>query len=203
MQPYFVKNITTNSGTVVYTKVPTTINRVFDKSVSTLMNTMLEEVVSKGGGKNARIDGYNIAGKTGTAQKYQNGVIAEGKYIASFLGYYPADTPEYIVLVTIDEPQGAYYGGVVAAPVAKQIFQKIIDIRYSEKEANEAYLYSAKERTIELPSLIGMTLAEAGSALAALNLQYLVSGDGERVAQTIAGPGSMVAEGDIVLLVME
>lgn len=203
MQPYFVKSITNSSGEAVYTKLPTALNKVFDESVTTQINTMLAEVVSKGGGKNARIDGYNIAGKTGTAQKYSNGAIAQGKYIASFIGYYPADNPEYIVLVCIDEPQGAYYGGVVAAPVAKQIFQAILDTRYAEQEANSKYDQSQFEATIELPSLIGMTLAEAGSTLASLNLQYLVSGNGSTVTSTVAAPGTMLKEGDIVLLIME
>ena len=202
-QPYFVKSITNNNGEVVYQKTPTALNKVFDTKVVEQINIMLEEVVSKGGGKNARIDGYNIAGKTGTAQKYQNGAIAQGKYIASFIGYYPADKPQYIVLVCIDEPQGAYYGGVVAAPVAKQIFQAILDTRYTEQQANDKYNQSQYEATIELPSLIGMTLSEAGSTLASLNLQYLVSGSGNVVTSTVAAPGSMLKEGDIVLLIME
>ena len=203
MQPYLVQTITKNNGDIVYSKKPTILNKVFKPSVSKLMNTMLEEVVSKGGGKNARIDGYNIAGKTGTAQKYENGAIARGKYIASFVGYYPADNPEYIVLVCIDEPQGAYYGGLVAAPVAKEIFEKIIKIRYSEVQANSKYDQSSSEANIEMPNLIGMTLSEAGSVLAGYKLQYLISGDGERVSEQVAGPGSMVKEGDIILLIME
>ena len=203
MQPYLVKSITNDKGESVYTKLPTALNNVFDKKVTEQINTMLLEVVSKGGGKNARIDGYNIAGKTGTAQTYVNGAIAQGKYIASFIGYYPSDNPEYIVLVCINEPQGAYYGGVVAAPVAKQIFQAILDVRYAEQEANSKYDQSQYEATVELPSLIGMTLSEAGSTLASLNLQYLVSGEGNIVSSTVAAPGSMLKEGDIVLLVMQ
>ena len=203
MQPYLVKSISSSSGEVVYQKLPTALNKVFDESVTQQINIMLAEVVSKGGGKNARIDGFNIAGKTGTAQKYLNGAIAQGKYIASFIGYYPADNPEYIVLVCIDEPQGAYYGGVVAAPVAKQIFQVILDTRYAEIEANSKYDQSQYEANIELPSLIGMTLSEAGSVLASLNLQYLVSGNGTVVSSTVAGPGTMLKEGDIVLLILE
>lgn len=203
MQPYFVKNITNSKGETVYSKLPTALNKVFDQSVTDQINVMLEEVVSKGGGKNARIDGYNIAGKTGTAQKYENNAIAQGKYIASFIGYYPADNPQYLVLVCIDEPQGAYYGGVVAAPVAQQIFQAIFDSRYNEIEANGKYNHSQGEATIELPSLIGMSLSEAGSTLGSLGLQYLVTGDGSVVSSTIAGPGTLLKEGDIVLLVME
>ena len=203
MQPYLVKNITSSSGQVVYTKLPTKFNQVFSPKVSSQMNTMLEQVVSKGGGKYARIDGYNIGGKTGTAQKYQNGQIAQGKYVASFIGYYPADNPQYCVLVTVDEPQGAYYGGVVAAPIAKNIFQSIIDLRYGEQQANKDYNYSLTENEIELPSLIGKTITEAGSMLASLGLQYLVSGEGDYVTAQVAGPGTLVKQGDIVLLIMD
>ena len=167
------------------------------------MSTYLNDVVTSGSGKQAYIEGYSVGGKTGTAQKYENGAIAKGKYIASFIGYYPSDKPQYIVLVLVDEPQGAYYGGIVAAPVAKEIFQSIIDVRYTEEQYNSAYIYSQKEAHIELPNLIGMTLSEAGGVLASLNLQYLISGSGNTVSSTVAAPGTMLTEGDIVLLIME
>ena len=87
--------------------------------------------------------------------------------------------------------------------MAKQIFEKIIELRFSEVKANAQYDLSEKEATIEIPNLIGMTLVEAGSMLASIGLQYLVSGEGNRVTEQIAGPGTMVKQGDIVLLVME
>ena len=87
---------------------------------------MLEKVVSEGGGKQAFIEGYRVAGKTGTAQKYENGVIAAGKYVSSFVGCFPADNPKYLALVVVDEPEGEYYGSTVAAPYAKEIFEVII-----------------------------------------------------------------------------
>ncbi|MBP3433943.1 MAG: peptidoglycan glycosyltransferase, partial [Clostridia bacterium] len=70
-----------------------------------------------------------VRGKTGTAQKYENGRIAAGKYVSSFVGFFPVESPKYLVLVVIDEPQGAYYGSVVAAPCAGEIFQGIIDLK--------------------------------------------------------------------------
>ena len=90
---------------------------------------MLEGVVRDGSGKKAYIEGYRVAGKTGTAQKYENGAIAAGKYVASFVGYFPANDPKYLALVIIDEPQGEYYGSTVAAPYAKQVFEGIIDVK--------------------------------------------------------------------------
>ena len=87
---------------------------------------MLEGVVSEGSGKKAFVEGARVGGKTGTAQKYENGRIAAGKYVSSFVGFFPADAPEYVVLVIIDEPQGQYYGSVVAAPCAGEIIRGII-----------------------------------------------------------------------------
>ena len=89
---------------------------------------MLEGVVRDGSGKHAYIEGYRVGGKTGTAQKYENGQIAQGKYVSSFVGFFPADKPRYLALVIVDEPQGSYYGSTVAAPCAKEIFEGIIDV---------------------------------------------------------------------------
>ena len=89
----------------------------------------LESVVARGTGHNAYIGGYRVGGKTGTAQKYENNSIAEGKYIASFIGFAPYDNPEYLVYVLVDEPKGAYYGGVVAKPIGQKIFSSIFNIK--------------------------------------------------------------------------
>ena len=70
-----------------------------------------------------------MGGKTGTAQKYEDGKIAAGKYVSSFVGFFPSDNPRYLALITVDAPQGSYYGSAVAAPVAKEIFQDIITIK--------------------------------------------------------------------------
>ena len=93
--------------------------------------------MEKGSGKKAYIEGYRIAGKTGTAQKYENGRIATGRYVSSFVGFFPANAPKYLALVVADEPQGAYYGSVVAAPCAKEIFQSIIDLKNIPRAAAE------------------------------------------------------------------
>ena len=90
-----------------------------------MLAEMLEGVVTEGSGKNAYIEGYKVGGKTGTAQKYEDGKIAVGKYVSSFIGFFPSDAPEYLALITVDEPQGAYYGSTVAAPAAKSVFESI------------------------------------------------------------------------------
>ena len=104
-------------------------NRTVSEEASALLRSMLEKVVDGGSGSRAYIEGYRVAGKTGTAQKFENGSLAQGKYVSSFLGFFPADAPRYLALVIVDEPQGAYYGSVVAAPAARQVFQGIIDAK--------------------------------------------------------------------------
>ena len=201
MQPHFVTKITNNAGNVVYEKTPTILKQVIKSSVSNPLNQMLEKVVSNGGGRHAAVPGYNIGGKTGTAQKYENGKIAEGKYVASFIGYYPTDKPEYCVLVVIDEPKGAYYGGVVASPIAKSIFEGIFDVVEEPKNQNAYEEDKLSRASVEMPNLVGLTLTEAVAKITSLGLQYLTSGQGTYVKEQIASPGAMVCEGDIVLLI--
>ncbi len=103
--------------------------RPISENTSSILAEMLEGVVTEGIGKKAYIEGYRVGGKTGTAQKYEDGHIASGKYISSFVGFFPADKPQYLALIIVDEPQGTYYGSAVAAPVAKEIFEDIIRIK--------------------------------------------------------------------------
>ena len=131
--PYLVSEIYSQDGIIAEKIQPKLKNRVISEKASKIVSEMLEKVVSEGSGKQAYIEGYRVAGKTGTAQKYENGVIAQGKYVSSFVGYFPADNPKYLALVIIDEPVGQYYGSTVAAPFAKQVFQGIIDIKKIEK----------------------------------------------------------------------
>jgi len=128
-QPYLVKSIYANDGLVAENFEPKLKNKVISEKASEILNSMLEKVVSEGSGKHAYIEGYRVAGKTGTAQKYENGVIAVGKYVSSFVGYFPANKPQYLALVIVDEPKGQYYGSTVAAPYAKQVFEGIIDLK--------------------------------------------------------------------------
>ena len=106
--------------------LPTMKNRTVSEKTSEIMAGYLEGVVKDGSGKQAYIEGYRVGGKTGTAQKYENGAIAQGKYVASFVGFFPADDPKYLALVIVDEPEGQHYGSTVAAPYAKMIFEGII-----------------------------------------------------------------------------
>lgn len=127
--PRLVSEIYDEGGVIAETFRPEQKGRVISEEASSILSSMLESVVKDGSGKQAYIEGYRVAGKTGTAQKYENGVIAAGKYVSSFVGYFPANDPQYLALVIIDEPEGQYYGSTVAAPFAKSVFEGIIDIK--------------------------------------------------------------------------
>lgn len=133
MQPYLVKEITDpTTGKVVKRFSPTVLNRTVSEETSAQVAKMLERVVKEGGGKNAYIEGYQVGGKTGTAQKFVNGALATGKYVSSFVGFFPASKPKYLCLMIVDEPQGQSYGSIVAAPYAGLVFRGIIDYKQIE-----------------------------------------------------------------------
>lgn len=131
-QPYLVEQIYTQSQTVIK-NYPAMKNRVISEKTSEYIRSCLEDVVSVGSGKQAFIEGYRVGGKTGTAQKYNDGVIAVGKYVMSFVGFFPADNPQYLALVIVDEPVGGQYGSTVAAPICKKVFSDIIQSKNIKK----------------------------------------------------------------------
>ncbi len=131
--PHILKSVVSPDGVTVSENKPILKNKVISEKASEMLRKMLEGVVSEGSGKHAYIEGYKVGGKTGTAQKYEDGHVAQGKYVSSFVGFFPADNPQYLALIIVDEPQGTYYGSAVAAPVAKEIFQDIINVKNIER----------------------------------------------------------------------
>ena len=127
--PHLLKSVDSADGKSVAENTPVLKNKVISEKASRILAEMLEGVVKEGSGKHAYIEGYKVGGKTGTAQKYENGHVAQGKYVSSFTGFFPSNNPQYLALIIVDEPQGVYYGSTVAAPVAKQIFEDIISIK--------------------------------------------------------------------------
>ncbi|MDE7076843.1 MAG: stage V sporulation protein D, partial [Clostridia bacterium] len=127
--PHFLKSIVSSDGKTVEEYKPVIKQQPVSEKASRLLAEMLEGVVKEGSGKKAYIEGYKVGGKTGTAQKYEDGHIASGKYVSSFVGFFPANNPQYLALIIVDEPVGTYYGSAVAAPVAREIFEDIIKIK--------------------------------------------------------------------------
>lgn len=189
-QPYFVKSIgQTNIS-------PTQIrSNVISQDTSNIIKMMMEEVVSVKGGKESFVEGYRIGGKTGTAQKYENGVIANGKYVSSFIGTYPADNPQYVMLLCVDEPSsGAYYGSVVASPYAKEIFEGIFEYK-NIKPSN----YQEQEKVL-VPNVVGKTITEAYAILNGKGFYFEIDGEEGIVQSQFPAPDTSLYVGSTILL---
>jgi len=126
IKPQIVREIKNKDGTIIKSFEKEGLGQVISSEVSLQVKEILESVVANGTGKNAAVEGYRIGGKTGTAQKVGPGGYMPGKYIASFIGFAPADKPQIVFLVAIDEPEGIYYGGQIAAPVFKNVMQDVL-----------------------------------------------------------------------------
>ena len=139
-------------------------------------------------------------GKTGTAQKYdENGQIATGKYISSFIGTYPAKNPDYVLIVCVNEPSaGAYYGGVVAKPIGEKIFSSIFEIK-AIKPTDESQISNTPN--IPMPNVVGMSLSKACSELKKLGLNAIFDGEGEYVLEQLPPKDTMLYLGEIVYLI--
>ena len=172
-KPHLIKEIVNSDNIVVEKKEPELVRQVISRETSETMRGILESVVSEGGGKNAYLAGYRIAGKTGTSEKIPRG---NGKYIASFLSFAPADDPKVACLVILDQPPAGmpYYGGVIAAPVVKNIMEETlqylgVEPRYTEDEKEFV--------DIEVPDLSGMTQEEASKKLSEAGFRLRIKGD--------------------------
>ena len=199
-KPYFIKEVTEVNGGVVARNTPTVLNKTISEKTSAQIREMLEAVVTKSNAINAFIPGYRVSGKTGTSQKYENGKIVP-KYISSFVGAYPANKPEYVVLVIADEPSaGNYYGSVVATPYAKLIFEGIINYRQDEPTEDVELGKTQLEKNIKMPNLVGLSLTKAVSVLSGLGLQYETMGEGEIVVSQTPPPDTYVFKNSIVIL---
>lgn len=138
LQPYIIDRIVAPNGEVIRKGKKHTVRQVITPDVAAQMRGMMEKVVSEGGGKTARIQGYRIAGKTGTAQKISEyGGYASGQYIASFVGFVPADNPQYAMLVMLDNPRGAFYGSQVSAPIFRDTLQQILVAKGIQPSSSE------------------------------------------------------------------
>jgi stage V sporulation protein D (sporulation-specific penicillin-binding protein) len=129
--PHVGVQVSDSDGNVLKTFSQGKGKRILSSETSETMRTLLESVVSEGSGKNAYIEGYSIGGKTATSQTLPR---SANKYISSFLGFAPAENPTVLGLIVIYNPQGTYYGGTIAAPVMREIFDNILPYLGIEKE---------------------------------------------------------------------
>ena len=173
--------------------------RLISEKTSNSICEMMKLVVNKTA-MYSFVPGYDIGGKTGTAQKYENGSIARGKYISSFIGTYPASNPEYVLLFCVDEPSaGAYYGSVVAAPYGKEIFSALFKYLNIELINLEDDLKKV-EKNITMPDLVGKSLTEAINALIELGLTYEIDGEGGVILDQLPPAGTKLFKNANVIL---
>jgi len=199
VQPHVVKTIYDKDKKLIKSFDSPQKRRVLDQDVARRLRNILQSVVMNGTGHNAYLLGYRVAGKTGTSQKYDK---TSKKYIASFGGFAPADNPEVSVLVIIDEPDPSlYYGGLIAAPVARDLLNDILrylDIQpqYTAEELKQIEFY--KEYIV--PSTIGMNIEDAKKEIYNNKFNAKVIGSGDKVIDQVPKAGFMLKEGSTIIL---
>ena len=201
MRPYIVKEITDAEGNVVERNEPEVVAKPLKEETSALMRELLWAVVERGGGKNARIEGIKVAGKTGTAQIYRDGVISRDAHIGSFIGFAPADSPRVAVLVVVHESAlRPDYGSVTAAPYARQILADTLNDLgiYPEGSAG-----TASAEMVEVPDATGLGAGEAVTLLREAGLDALIDGAGQKVVGQLPSAGAAMVKGSQVLLYLE
>ncbi len=201
IQPHLMKEIThedDNGVKVVDETYNPNKKTVASEDKTAELRSYLERVVTSGSATATFIDGYHIGGKTGTANKMENGRYIDGKYISSFVGMAPVDDPKVTVMITVDEPStGMYYASQVAAPYAKPLFMDIFNY-LNNKFSNEGENKIAKEHII--PEIRGMKKDDAIKVLSDLNLEYEIDTDGDKVASVKPYPGTAVKEGSKITI---
>ena len=195
-EPYFVSQVKDYGGKLIYERQPKEVRKAISPSTSEKLRNMLEKVVSEGGGHKAGVAGYRIGGKTGTAQKYENGHIAQGKYVSSFVGFAPVENPRYVLAMIVDEPGGyMYYGSLVAAPYAGEVFKKIFDYTGLKPSQTDTVV-----EWVNMPDVLGLSPEEASKRLSERGLLFESDGEGSSVASCVPVPGTRIPKGDVVLI---
>ena len=227
MRPQVVERITNERGEVIQSFQPEAVRRVISEETSRKVIGLLKATTEKGGtGEQAVPQGYEVAGKTGTAQKVDSilGGYSEDKFTSGFMGFAPADEPKIVVLVVIDEPQGSTYGGIVAAPVFRAIVEKVLPYlnilpKGTMVVKNESEIPAKREaaRTLSvieeikvgrgtervvMPDLAGLSMRRALSCIEGRGLIIKVSGNG-RLVEQVPRAGAVIDKGEICYLKFE
>lgn len=223
LKPRLVEQILGQNGNVVYAEKPEVIRKVADPEIMATVKDMLVEVVKTGTGSKARIQGWSVAGKTGTAHKFMDGSYSD-KYISNFAGFFPAENPQVVGIIILDEPKyGLHWGGYGAAPVFRRVAQRIINmddsIQYHKPKTKRFNTMIADNQNVTVPTSIpalntvspypayqdgytivpdvrGMSIRKAKQILIAANLRADFTGSGHVVWQS-PKPGTKKLPGSI------
>ena len=225
MKPYIVQEVLDSQGNTVERAAPTVVSTPISAETSAKMRTLLENVVSEGGGKNAAVAGYRIGGKTGTAQVYKDGRVVSDVHIGSFVGFAPIDHPRFAVLITVNEAQVPVDYGRMTVAQAKKTLREcglfdetdgLTDTVSAQAPAAGAQvtsgstvmLYTYEQEPLQIMDLIsvpevkGLSMVEAARLLRARGFEMEISGSGLAVRQSPAG-GSYASSGSTVKVTFE
>ena len=196
LKPYIISEIVDPNGNVLLKNERTVVRRVISPTTSATIRTLLRNVVENGSGRNAQIYGYSVGGKTGTSQKYEeDGSVSKTKLIASFIGFAPVENPQFVCLITVDEPQvPQVYGSTVAAPFVQEVLSNALSYAGVQPDLNN--------QSATVPDVRGMTVTEAVSALksAGLDAVYLEAEADSTVSKQSPAANTVLVKGSPVLL---
>ncbi|GGD71058.1 stage V sporulation protein D [Paenibacillus nasutitermitis] len=199
-KPHLAKAwVNPETGETVETIQPEAVRKVISEKTSQQVRQALESVVAKGTGRNAFLDGYRVGGKTGTAQKVINGRYSPSEHIVSFIGFAPADDPQIVVYVAVDNPQGIQFGGVVAAPIVHNILADALPymgIGPREKQIERQYKYG-ETPIVTVPNLVGKTVSDIYEDMN-MNFNLTSAGSGDTVIRQAPAAGSRVERGSTI-----
>jgi len=201
--PYIVKEIKNNKGEIISKNDPIFVRKVISEETSLKMRSALESVVARGGGRYAYIDGYRVGGKTGTAQKVENGKYLENNYIMSFMAVVPSNNPEAVLYLAIDNPKNtALLSSYTTAPVARRILLDIIDaldIKKQKGQIEKVYQWNDKVYT-SIPNVVGMDVKNAKKKLTDFEIEY--TGNGSKVVEQSPVAHERVSKGSTIRLLL-
>jgi stage V sporulation protein D (sporulation-specific penicillin-binding protein) len=202
--PFVAKEVVNPAtGEVISRKTPQLKGRVISEETSKMVRETLESVVAVGTGRGAYVENFRVGGKTGTAQKAVDGQYLEGNYIVSFIGFAPADHPEIVVYVAVDNPKGVMqFGGVVAAPIVGRMLDDMLPaLQVAPRTTQIEKRYQWPDPiTIETPNLIGMTKKEIITQFYNLKAEFV--GEGSKVVEQSPEPGVKIQEGSTVRVML-
>lgn len=207
MKPYVVQKVLDRNGDEVSVYEPQTIRRVIDEETAKKITAMLVGVVQRGTGTPAQVQGVTIAGKTGTAQQLVDGKYSKQNYTASFVGFFPVEQPEIVMIVMLDRPRNGYYGGEVSAPIFQRIARRIVSASLISLPESSGAIAQAEhdtaqqqvDVTVTVPDVRGLSLTDATELLHQFGLRLkMTTAQGIAYEQT-PPPGTEIERGSEVL----
>ena len=208
LEPVICEKIVNTNGAILDSAKYKPVRRILKEDIASRLRVMLADVAADGTGKKAALEGLVVAGKTGTAQKPDSGKYSRWRSWSSFIGFVPADKPELLCSIVIDEPAGGEMGGVAAAPAFNKIMTQIIshpELEFAEKILNKNTFanHEKKDERFVVPSVCGLTRENAVKILETSHLQYQFAGSGNRISYQAPAAGTNTDKARVITLYFE